>query len=75
MTRDESVVESIKKHMPVIRNNLTFLFSGRTYEDVKTIKGKERLRTAALEEVQNIMEEETGNSAVEALYFTSFVTQ
>jgi len=75
MTRDQSVVKSIKKHMPAIRNNLTFLFSSRTYEDVKTIKGKERLRTAALEEVQDIMEQETGNSAIEALYFTSFVTQ
>ena len=75
MTRDQSVVKSIKKHMPVIRNNLTFLFSSRTYADVKTIKGKERLRTAALEEVQDIMEQETGDSAIEALYFTSFVTQ
>ncbi len=75
MTRDQSVVKSIKKHMPAIRNNLTFLFSSRTYEDVKTIKGKERLRTAALEEVQDILEQETGNSAIEALYFTSFVTQ
>jgi len=75
MTRDETVVESIKTHMPVIRNNLTFLFSSHTYDEVKTIEGKEALRSAALAEVQKIMEEETGKAAIEALYFTSFVTQ
>jgi len=75
MTRDETVVESIKNNMPVIRNNLTFLFSRHTYDDVKTIEGKEALRSAALAAVQKIMEEETGKTAVEALYFTSFVTQ
>lgn len=75
MTRDESVVESINTHMPVIRNNLTFLFSSHSYEDVSTVAGKEQLRNLALSEVQKIMEEETGNPAAEALYFTSFVTQ
>jgi len=75
MTREEAVVESITTHMPLLRNNLTFLFSSRSYEDVSTIEGKEQLRAAALSEVQKIMEEETGNPSVEALYFTSFVTQ
>ena len=75
MTRDETVVDAVKTHMPVIRNNLTFLFSGRTYEQVNSIEGKELLRADALKEVQTIMETETGKSSVEAMYFTSFVTQ
>jgi len=75
MTRDETVVESINMHMPLIRNNLTFLFSSRTFEDVNTVEGKQQLRASALTEVQKIMEEETGKAAVDALYFTSFVTQ
>jgi len=75
MTRDETLVESINMHMPVIRNNLTFLFSSRTFEDVNTVEGKQQLRASALAEVQKIMEEETGKAAVDALYFTSFVTQ
>jgi len=75
MTRDEKVVESLNTHMPVIRNNLTLLFSSRSFEDVNTVEGKQQLRALALTEVQKIMEAETGDSAVEALYFTSFVTQ
>ena len=75
MTRDATVVDAVKTHMPVIRNNLTFLFSGRSYEQVSSIEGKEQLRADALKEVQTIMETETGNPSVEAMYFTSFVTQ
>ncbi len=75
MTRDETGVESLNTHMPVIRNNLTLLFSSYTFDDVNTVEGKQQLRAAALAEVQKIMEEETGSPVVDALYFTSFVTQ
>lgn len=75
MTRNEKMVDAITTHMPVIRNNLTLLFSGRTYEDVSTVAGKEALRADALKEVQKIMEAETEDPSVDAVYFTSFVTQ
>lgn len=75
MTRNALLADSVKTHMPVIRNNLTFLFSSRTYEDVSTIEGKEQLRSDALKEVQKILEAEVGDPVIEALYFTSFVTQ
>ncbi len=75
MTRHPEVVEHIKKHMPVIRNNLVLLFGSQTYDKVNTLQGKEALRQAALAEVQKILEAETGDSGVEALYFTSFVMQ
>ncbi|MDH5649760.1 MAG: flagellar basal body-associated FliL family protein [Gammaproteobacteria bacterium] len=75
MTRDPAMEEHIKKHMPVIRNNLVFLFGSQTYESVSTLEGKEKLRSGALAEVQKILEEEVGQAGVEALYFTSFVMQ
>jgi flagellar FliL protein len=75
MTRKAEAAEHIKKHMPVIRNNLVLLFGSQTYDKVNTLKGKEELRQAALAEVQKIIEEETGEPSVEALYFTSFVMQ
>jgi flagellar FliL protein len=75
MTRHQEVVELVQKHMPVIRNNLVLLFSSQTYENLSTLDGKENLRAAALEELQKILEEETGEPGVEALYFTSFVMQ
>lgn len=75
MSRQLEYAEHIKKHMPVIRNNLVLLFGSQTYDQVSTLKGKEELRQKALTEVQKILEEETGDTGVEALYFTSFVMQ
>ena len=75
MSRKVEYAEHIKKHMPVIRNNLVLLFGSQTYDKVSTLKGKEELREKALAEVQKILEEETGDAGVEALYFTSFVMQ
>ena len=75
MSRKIEYAEHIKKHMPVIRNNLVLLFGSQTYDKVSTLKGKEELREKALAEVQKILEEETGDTGVEALYFTSFVMQ
>ncbi len=75
MTRSPEMEEKIKKHMPVLRNALVFLFGSQTYENVSTLDGKEKLRTAALTALQKILEEETGEPGIEALYFTSFVMQ
>ncbi len=75
MTRDPVVPENVKLHAPVIRNNLMLLFSSQTYDSVSTLEGKETLREEALEVVQQILEEETGDPGVEAVYFTSFVMQ
>lgn len=75
MTRDPLMPDQVKLHMPVIRNNLMLLFSSQSYDGVSTLEGKEALREEALEVVQQILEEETGDPGVEAVYFTSFVMQ
>jgi len=75
MTRDPKVVEHVEQHLPVIRNNLMLLFSSQTYDSVSTLEGKETLREEALAVIQQILEEETGDPGVEAVYFTSFVMQ
>lgn len=75
MTRDETVPDKVKLHMPVIRNNLMLLFSTQTFDNVSTLEGKESLREESLEVVQQILEEETGDPGIEAVYFTSFVMQ
>lgn len=75
MTRQPEMTDKIKLHMPVIRNNLMLLFSSQSYDGVSTLEGKETLREEALTVVQDILEEETGDPGVEAVYFTSFVMQ
>jgi flagellar FliL protein len=75
MTRDQVVADAVKANLPQIRNNLVLMFSGLDYGSLTTVEGKQKIRDQALTEVQNIVKDETGNSGVEAVYFTSFVMQ
>ncbi|WP_305857670.1 flagellar basal body-associated FliL family protein [Balneatrix alpica] len=65
----------VKHHSPQIRNNLVLLFSKQKEEDIKTIEGREKLRKAALEEVQKVLTEEEGQPHVTNLLMPSFVIQ
>lgn len=75
MTYDPAVVPKIETNMPVIRNNLIFMLSGLSIDDLGTPEGKVKVRADALAEIQKIMVERTGKPGVEELYFTSFVMQ
>ena len=75
MARSPEVLEQIKTHMPVIRNNLNMLFSDQQYDKINTLEGKERLRAEALEIIRRILEQETGDPGLDAVYFTTFVMQ
>lgn len=75
MARDPLVIEAVKAHTPVIRNNLIMLLSNQTVESVGTIEGKEKIRAETLKEIQRILKKQTGSPGVEEVYFTSFVMQ
>jgi flagellar protein FliL len=75
MIKNPKVIEELKRHMPLIRNNLVMLFSGQSREGIISREGKEKIRKEAEAEVQKILKEQTGNPGVKALYFTSFVMQ
>jgi len=75
MTRQPEMTAIVESHMPIIRNNLVLLFSSQTYDELSTLDGKEALRESALESIQEILEEETGDPVIEAVYFTSLVMQ
>jgi flagellar FliL protein len=74
-TRDPAVIDRVKEHTPAIRNNLVMLFSNQDPAVLNTREGKQMLRTQTLEEVQKVLEEQTGEGGVENVYFTSFVMQ
>ena len=75
MVKDPKVAQSVKHHMPLIRNNLVMLFSGQTRETIISREGKEKIRKDAEAEVQKILKEQTGKPGIKSLYFTSFVMQ
>lgn len=75
MARDQNVVNTIREHTPVIRNNLILLYGNATYESVTTREGKEKLLSDGLAEIQSIVQPYIGDGQVEALYFTAMVVQ
>ncbi len=76
MTRIEKMKLEVTKHLPQIRNNVVLLLSSKSYEELITPEGKESLRKEVLNEIQDVMEAETGNAeGVENIFFTSFVMQ
>jgi flagellar FliL protein len=75
MARDQDVVNAIREHTPVIRNNLILLYGSATYESVTTREGKEALLQDGLDEIRTILKPHIGNAEVEALYFTALVVQ
>jgi flagellar FliL protein len=75
MARDQDVINAVREHAPVIRNDLILLYTNVVYEEVTTREGKEKMLSDGLLQVQNIMEERIGEPGVEALYFTGLVIQ
>ena len=75
MARDQDVINAVREHTPVIRNNLILLYGNAKYEEVTTREGKEQLLADGLAEIQAIMAERVGEPNVEALYFTNLIIQ
>lgn len=75
MARDQDIINAVKDHTPVIRNNLILLYGGVQYENITTREGKEQMLKDGLREIQKVMDARVGSPNVEALYFTSLIIQ
>ena len=71
----EETIEVVKKHEPMIRNNLLMAISAKGAALLKTREGKESLRAEMLNEVGKVMERMTKKNKVKDLFFTAFVMQ
>jgi len=75
MARDQELLNSVREHAAVIRNNLILLYSTAIYEDVTTREGKEKLLSDGLQEIKSAMLDLVGDDGIEALYFTTLIIQ
>lgn len=73
--QDAQTANSVRHHMPYIRNNLVMLFSAQTEESISSQEGKEALRKEALQEVRELIQAEDQQDGVVDLYFNAFVLQ
>lgn len=71
----QEAIEDLKKHDPMIRNNLLMLISAQSSDELNSREGKEKLRQAVHAEVSAVLEKMTGKHAVKEVFFTSFVMQ
>jgi flagellar FliL protein len=72
---DQEAVDALKKHEPMIRNNLMMLIGSQKVDDLKTREGKEQLRKEILHSIVDILKKKLGKAHVEEVFFTSFVLQ
>lgn len=73
--QDSTAANSVRHHMPYIRNNLMMLFSAQTDESISSQDGKEALRQEALQAVREVIMKEDHTEGVVDLYFNAFLIQ
>lgn len=75
VTRDPETFAAFDVHGPAIRNSLLLLFGQQSSAQLAQRSGKERLQEAAKLEVRQVLKREGAPDKVEAVIFTSLVTQ
>ncbi len=68
-------IASAEENLPMLQDALLDLFSAQTYADMLSTEGRIALQQTALDTVKSILNEETGNDEIDAIYFTSFILQ
>ncbi|BBL56883.1 flagellar basal body-associated FliL family protein [Methylomonas koyamae] len=75
LTKGEASIEAMKKHEPMIRNNLLMAISSLGADKAKTLEGKQELRAMMQQEIGKVLEKMAGKNTVKEVYFTDFVMQ
>lgn len=75
LMKGEASIAALKKHEPMIRNNLLMIISSIGADKAKTREGKQELKTLMLSEIGKVLEKMAGKNTAKDLYFTEFVMQ
>ncbi len=65
----------IEKYNPAIRHEMVMLLSGQETDKLKTVAGKQQLMDQALTAIQQVLQENIGNTGIDAVYFTDLIIQ
>jgi len=74
-SEDPAILTSAESNLPMIQDTLRILFAEQNMDSVKSLEGRTQLQEKAYQRIKAIFEEETGNSNLEAVYFTTFLWQ
>lgn len=70
-----TVANSVRHHLPYIRNNLVMLFASQTDASLESQAGKEALRQEVLAEIRAVLLQEDGQEGVVDVYFDNLIIQ
>lgn len=72
---DPGVQEVLKKHMPMLRNNINLLLAGQDSAVLMKQEGKQALQAQVLAEVNKIIQMQMPGVTAEQIFFTNFILQ
>jgi len=75
MTRQQSIVDALELHEPMLRNEVINIVSRQDFAELRTAEGRVALQEALKTALTSMMEREAGSDGVEAVLFTNFVMQ
>jgi len=73
--KNSNMAPLIEMHLAPLKHNLIMLFSEKKFYELQSIDGKRKLREEALQVVQKVMKDKTGDTTIENIFFTSLVIQ
>lgn len=72
---DERVLENIREHETAIRSTILMTLAEQEVDALSTHQGKKKLQQLLTDAINNMLDEKTGFSGINNVYFTSFVVQ
>lgn len=75
MTRNDAALSVISLHAPALRHELILLLSDQNGMDIRTSKGKEKMRKLALKSLKGAMKKMVGEELIDDLFFTTYLVQ
>jgi len=75
LVRSGEAKDSVKQHMPQLKNDMLMLLSQQTADELKLPEGRKKLQQQALDTVQKSLTDLVGEPTVEKVLFVSFVMQ
>ena len=75
MARDQLTLDTLTRHMPLVRDNIIQTLSEQTFSDIQRREGKEELVTVLMEVMNRIVHERSDGEGVETVLYNNFVIQ
>ena len=73
MLEDSDFLGAAEHHSPLMRAAIIEVFGSQPAENVKSLTGRENIRSSCLEKIQQLMLRETGSEMIKDVIFTKYL--